>query len=285
MSLLAIPNVSEGTLPPLVDALGKAATSSGARLLDVHSDPVHDRSVFTLVGDGEDLEKGIVSLARAAARAIDLTEQHGRHPRVGALDVCPFVPIAGSKDEAVSLALTTARSIAELGIPVYLYGDAAKDPERRMLPDIRRGGLRTLITRASSGFRPDFGPDQIDPRVGVVCVGARDPLIAFNVWLECEVTVAGEMAVRMRTVPGVRAIGVEMGSGISQLSMNLTAPERTGVDEAFSLAESLAAEVGVRISGTEIVGLPPERFMPGPETKATRLLRGPGRSLESVLSG
>jgi len=290
MALLAIPNVSEGRDRLMVEHLGACITARGAHILDIHADARHNRAVFTTTGEPHDLVAGMVALAVQAKDSLDLTSQRGVHPRVGVLDVCPFVPHEGSIDEAVVTAQSAASSIAiEAGLPVYLYGAAATRGSARELPALRRGGLSGLMRRASEGLAPDFGPDEIDERFGVVCVGARDVLIAFNVWLRADDEVAKEIAARVRTTgggpPGIRALGVPMGDGLSQVTMNLIEPAVTGIDEAFEVVAAGAAERGAEVTATEIVGLVPERFLPDPDATAARLLREPGRSLESVLGG
>jgi glutamate formiminotransferase len=283
MSVIVIPNVSEGRVPAVIHALAETVVSAGARILDVHTDARHNRSVFTVAGETLNLARAMTSLATRAVELIDLTGHEGVHPRVGALDVCPFVALHGAAAEAVEAARVTGERIGAAGIPVYLYGRGAS----RSLPEIRRGGLERLIER--SGIEPpDFGPRRISPAAGVVCVGARDVLIAFNVWLAAEPEAARLIARDVRegsaVLPGVRALGLEIAPGVSQVSMNLVSPEVTGIDAAFAFVERRAIAAGVPITGTEIVGLVPERFMPDPKKKAARLLISPGRSLESALT-
>ena len=290
MALLAIPNVSEGRDRLMVEHLGACITARGAHILDIHADARHNRAVFTTTGEPHDLVAGMVALAVQAKDSLDLTSQRGVHPRVGVLDVCPFVPHEGSLDDAVVTAESAASSIAiEAGLPVYLYGAAATRDATRELPALRRGGLSGLMRRASEGLAPDFGPDEIDERYGVVCVGARDVLIAFNVWLRVDGEVAKQIASEVRTTgggpPGIRALGVPLEDGLSQVTMNLIEPAVTGIDESFAVVAAGAAARGAEVTATEIVGLVPERFMPDPDATAARLLREPGRSLESALEG
>ncbi|MEA2499059.1 MAG: glutamate formiminotransferase / 5-formyltetrahydrofolate cyclo-ligase [Actinomycetota bacterium] len=282
MSLLAIPNVSEGADRGVIDALRGALSSSGSRVLDVHSDPIHGRSVFTVAGSADQLVEGLTSLASLAAQTIDLTKHHGVHPRLGALDVCPLVPSSGSMTEAIETARLTGRAIGErAGLPVYLYGAAATRQENEELPALRRGGLEGLMSRSREGLIPDFGPREIEPTSGVVCVGARDVLVAFNVWVEGALDVLADVARKTREQGLVRALGLRLDAGRGQISMNLIEPDLLGIDGAFARVEDLAGEAGLRIVGTEIVGLVPERFLPDPDAKAARLLIAPGRSLES----
>ena len=288
MQIVAVPNVSEGRDPARVQGLTDAVRSAGARVLDVHSDAVHHRSVLTVAGRAEDLVGSLRELARAA-RTIDLRTHDGAHPRLGGLDVCPIVAEGIALEQASDVARAVGRAIAsDPGLPVYLYGAAAARPATAELPDLRRGGLRALARRARAGLAPDFGPREIDLRTGVVCVGARGPLIAFNVWLRCDEATARAIAGAVRTSgggpPGVRALGLRMGPGVAQVSMNLVAPDETGIDAAFEAVARAAADRGERVLATEIVGLVASRHMPDPERRAARLLRAPGRSLESLLA-
>lgn len=286
MSMIVIPNVSEGRRAGVLASLA-AAIAPPARILDVHTDAVHNRTVFTVAGPTEALIEAMTALAVEAAASIDLTVQTGTHPRLGALDVCPFVPHEGSMEEAIAAAVETAKRIGEAGLPVYLYEAAARRPQARSLPELRRGGLEGAIARTGD-IPPDFGPSSISPRSGVVCVGARNPLIAFNVWLRCGVAAAREIAAKVRTstggLPGVRALGLEVDDTTSQVSMNLVEPAVTGIDAAFEAVGAIARANGIEVTGTEIVGLPPDAYMPAPDAEAARLLISPGRSLGSVLT-
>jgi glutamate formiminotransferase len=284
MTLLGVPNVSEGRSPVRIRALADAVTATGARILDVHSDAAHNRSVLTVTGPTTNLEAAMVALC-VACSYIDLTLHEGVHPRLGGLDVCPFVPYEAPIDEAVAAAHRAGELIHHrTGLPVYFYGDAALRKATRSLPDLRRGGLTTLKLRAENDLPPDLG-DGIDEPRGVVCVGARDVLIAFNVVLEAPIEVARRVASGVRAsdggLPGVRALALPLGSGRVQVSMNLSDPAATGIDDAFGEITRQARREGVSIAATEIIGLVPERFLPTGE--AARLLLQPSRSLESVL--
>jgi glutamate formiminotransferase len=256
--LLAVPNVSEGRDLGLVARLGAAFLP--ARLLDVHSDPDHNRSVFTLAGEQGDLARALVAGARAAAESIDLTAHDGLHPHVGALDVAPVVHLSGAdRGAAAAEALTAAALIGELGIPVFLYGDLATDPSRRERAALRRGGPGELARRMASGdLRPDYGPAEIHPTAGATLVTARPPLIAFNVELDStDVELARSIAAELREsgggMPGVRAIGLLLDSGgRAQVSMNVH--DHT----AAPLAEIVAAIARrAPIARAELVGLAP----------------------------
>lgn len=288
MPLIAIPNASTGSDAKTIRALAAAIGDAGATLLDIHSDEVHDRSVFTIAGLEGKLVEATATMAERA-RGLDLTVQRGVHPRMGVLDVCPFVPHG---DATMVDAVSAARSAGELiasrtGIPVFLYGEAALRSPRPTLPELRRGGLAELRGRAKRGLGPDFGKD-IDDRLGVVCVGARDVLIAFNVWIKGDPKTARAIARQVREshsgLTGVRALGLEIKApDTCQVSMNLTTPEATGIEDALSAVEARARALRATVTATEIVGLPPERFMPPANARATRLLKEPGRSLEDAL--
>lgn len=256
--------------------------AQGAFVLDAHSDAVHHRSVFTVTAPAEVLEAALTKLAQATL-AIRLDVHDGVHPRLGGLDVCPIVPhelpIAG----AVTLAHAVGRSIYRAtDLPIYFYGEAALRNGTRELPDIRRGGLERLALR----LRPDIG-GPIDPVKGVVCVGARGPLIAFNVTLTGELSLAKSIAATLREssggLPGVRALAFPMKAETCQISMNLTRPELTGIDDAFEEIAAAARLAGTEVIGCEIVGLVPGRFLPDPNKQAARLLQQPGLSLETKL--
>lgn len=280
MPLLAIPNISVGSPGHVLRSATTAVVDAGARLLDVHSDGTHNRSVLTATADTGTLVDSMVALA-SSCRSIDLERHVGVHPRVGALDVCPFVPFETSLEDAVEAAHTAGRAIAaRVQAPVFFYGAASLREETRELPDIRRGGLEGLRRRITEGLQPDAGPAEIDPRYGVVLVGARGPLIAFNIWLAADVSVARTIAGEVREPDRIRALGLEMDGGGSQVSMNLIAPERSSIENVFSRIDAMTDA----ITATEIVGLVEDRFLPDPDAKVARLLVEPGHSLESALS-
>ena len=281
MTLVSIPNVSTADVTK-VSALTTVVEETGARVLDVHLDEEHGRSVLTCTAGTEALIEAMSALALEAASLIELRGHEGAHPWVGALDVCPFVPHEDQMATAIVAARGTGRRIGAAGVPVFFY-EAASDPPRS-LPEIRAGGLRGLMDRVDEGLEPDEGPRTIDPDTGVVCVGARDVLIAFNVWIDGRLEVARRIATDVRGCPGVRALGLDVSAhGRSQISMNLTSPAETGIDRVFERIEALAGYEGCEPVATEIVGLVPERFLPDPDAKATRLLIEPGRSLEAAL--
>jgi glutamate formiminotransferase len=291
MTFIAVPNLSEGRDDLLIARFAEAAAE--ATVLDLHRDTDHNRTVLTMAGEESELVAGLTALA-SAALAIDLTAHDGIHPWVGALDVCPIVPLGEVSEATLRDAARVADGVGrriglEVGLPVYLYGSAAKREETRSLPLLRSGGLAALRERAARGLVPDYGPLEIDVRSGVVCVGARGPLIAFNVMLDTDVEIARRIAARVRSRSGgphgIRALGLWLDSkNLAQVSMNLVEPERTGIDQAFDAVANEAEVRGVTIVGTELIGLPPARFMPDPKCEAARLLIEPGRSLEEAMN-
>lgn len=271
--LESVPNVSEGRRPEVVARLAAAASSgSGVRLLDLSSDPDHNRSVLTLAGEPEGLHQGLLALYEAALAEIDLTRHQGVHPRIGAVDVVPFVPLGETPMEvAVAAANRLAPGVAErFGLPVYLYERAARRAERMLLADIRRGGFEGLAARlADPVWAPDLGPPRPHPMAGATVIGARFFLIAFNAVLATsDVAVARAIARRVRErgggLPAVRAMGVHLASrGLAQVSMNLVDYRRTPILTALRRVEEEAAAMGTGVIETEVVGLIPEAAVRG----------------------
>ncbi len=265
-TLLAIPNVSEGRDPEAIAAIGAAFASTGARLLDTHSDPDHHRTVYTLAGGPAELAPALVAGALACRDWIDLRMARGSHPHVGALDVAPVVHLdAARRGAACAEALIAGEELGRAGLPVFLYGELA---DGRTRADLRRGGRMTLAQRVQDGeLAPDFGPNRITARHGAVLVGARAPLVAFNVELAPPATVddARRIAALIREggeegLPGIRALGLELTAraGIAQVTTNVE-------DHlAVSLAQIVAA-VGrhAKVAGCELVGLAPAAAFEG----------------------
>jgi glutamate formiminotransferase len=262
-----IPNVSEGRRPEVVDQLAAAIRGvPGVRLLDHSSDASHNRSVFTLVGDAPALKAAILALFEAAVATIDLRTHQGEHPRLGAVDVVPFVPIEGATmEDCVALAKDVAATVAErFALPIYLYEDASKDPLRKNLEDIRRGEFEGLAAKmAQPGWKPDFGPSQPHERAGASVIGARMPLIAYNINLNTDrVDVARKIAAAIRHSSGglrfVKAMGLLLEDRrIAQVSMNLTNYQKTPIFRVFEMVKREAERYGVTILESEIVGLVP----------------------------
>lgn len=247
--LECVANVAEGRRPPVISTL---ATSAGASLRDVHSDADHHRSVFTLIDEAEPLDRSVRALATATFRALDLAQHDGAHPRLGVLDVVPFValePTASSR--ATELRDQTARWIAaEFAVPVFLYGPLA-DGSERALPDIRR--------HAFTDLRPDFGPTTPHPRLGATCVGSRPVLVAWNLWLTgVSIARAREVATRLRR-PAVRTLAFALGSAV-QISCNLIDVGAVGLSELFDEVAREVAPSG-EISRAELVGLAPRSVL------------------------
>jgi glutamate formiminotransferase len=260
----AVPNFSEGRDEEKIDRIADSVRAvPGARILDLHSDPDHNRSVLTFVGEEEAVLEASVALARACASEIDLAAQTGEHPRMGSLDVLPFVPLEGATlEDATRLARSAGERIGSLGIPVYLYEAAATAPHRRNLAEVRQGGYEGLATRLRDPrWQPDYGPPKLDPHKGAVAIGARPFLVAFNAYLDtADVGVAQAIARKVRErdggLPGVKALGLEVG-GRAQVSMNLTDLETTPIPVALEAVRSAAAEHGASVESTELVGLAP----------------------------
>jgi glutamate formiminotransferase len=260
--LEAVPNFSEGRDDAVVKAIG-AALSAHAELLDVHTDADHHRSVYTLVGDERSLVEALLAGIGAARERIDLRRHVGAHPRIGAADVVPIVPLRPEDmARAQATGLELARRIGDdLGLPAFLYGELAPG---RGPAFFRTGGPEALQQRIDAGeLTPDFGPPRLDPSAGGVIVGARRPLIAFNVNLAgADVEAAREIArvVRERDggFPGVRALGLDLpGAGHAQVSMNVEDWEASALHEIVAAIEREAAARGVEVAGAELVGLMP----------------------------
>ena len=267
-----VPNFSEGRRPEVIDAIVNSITSvSNVYLLGREMDADHNRAVVTIVGAPESIGEAAVRGVRAAMEHIDLTKHRGEHPRLGAADVVPFVPIRGvSLTECVEIAKTAGREIADrLKIPVYLYEAAATRPERTNLENIRRGqfeGLRDEIV-TNPDRKPDFGESRVHPTAGAIVVGARKPLIAFNVNLNSEnLGIAKHIARRIRFSSGgfryVKAMGVLLKDrNQAQVSMNLTDFEHTSMELVLETVRREAERYGVTIGSSEIVGLVPQKAL------------------------
>jgi glutamate formiminotransferase len=262
-----IPNFSEGRNQSVLDEIVKAVNDSGCKVLDASSDHSHNRSVVTFIGTPEAAEEGAFNAARRACELIDMEKHHGEHPRIGATDVIPFVPIEGvTMEDCVEMAKRVGRRIGEeLAIPVYLYAKAATKPERVRLPDVRKGeyeGLKAAI-KTDPEKAPDFGPSSLHPKAGATAVGARPPLIAYNVNLNTtDVKIARTIARHIREssggLPHVQAKGITMeDTGLAQVTMNLLDYKATPIELVFSKIEEEAAKKGVEIVNSEIIGLIP----------------------------
>lgn len=262
MALLeSVPNVSEGRDPSAVAAIAAAFERAGARALDTHVDGSHHRAVITLVGEDEALERGLVAGIDEARRRIDLRRHDGVHPRVGAADVVPVVPlVAADLDRAAQVARRVGASVGEeLGIPVFLYGEVAGG---RRPAFFRRGGLDELARRNDAGeLAPDFGPRRLDPGTGAVLLGVRKPLVAFNLELRGSIEVARAVAAAVRAssggLTGVQALGLSLGGGRVEVSTNVIDLDATLPHAMVARIEKEAVARGATIGRGELVGLIP----------------------------
>jgi len=263
-----VPNFSEGRRPEVVKAIAEALDSaSAARVIDYSMDVDHNRSVVTFIGTPEDVRTAILAGARKAVELIDLNHHKGGHPRVGAVDVIPIVPVRDvAMTEAVALSYEIGKEIAHsLGIPVYFYEESARMRHRSNLAHIRRGGWESLKqTGLIDGREPDLGPSELHPTAGATVIGARGPLVAYNVNLATsDMKIARAIAAKIRKLrdsgegmAGVKAIAVYLKSRrVAQVSTNITQPNRTGLYEVFSFIAAEATSHGVEVLESELIGV------------------------------
>ena len=290
----SIPNVSEGRRADVIERLAASIRRvPGARLLDQSSDTSHNRSVFTLAGDATALEAAIIALFESAVDAIDLRQHRGEHPRLGAVDVVPFVPIEGvTMADCVALAKRVGAAVAErFHVPVFLYEEASTTPLRKNLEDIRRGEFEGLAAKLSSpDWTPDFGAATPHPSAGATVIGARLPLIAYNINLNTDrLDVARRIAGAIRHSSGglryVKAMGVMLEDRrIAQVSINLTNFQKTPIHRVFDLVAREAARYGVSILESEVIGLIPNAALVAAAEHYLQLERfGPAQILENKL--
>ena len=289
-----VPNVSEGRDRAAIDAMASAVRSSpGVRLLDVSSDGSHNRSVLTFVGDAAGVKGAVLALFREAVARIDLRAHRGEHPRMGAVDVVPFIPVQGSSvDECVALSRDVGAAIAsEFGVPVYLYEESASAEHRRNLAEVRKGQFEGFAEKMKDPrWGPDFGPAALHPTAGAVAVGARPFLIAYNINLATkDLSIADRIAKAIRHLSGgfrfVKAMGVELADrGLVQVSINMTNFRKTPLHRVFECVRSEAERHGVAIVGSEIVGLAPADALYAAAEHYLRLERfSPEQVLETKL--
>lgn len=297
-----VPNFSEGRDRAVIDRIAGSMESAGARLLLIEPDADYNRVVIAFVGEPDTACRAAVAGIREAHALIDMRGHSGGHPRIGAADVVPFVPVRGvTMDDCVAIAREVGKAVGrDPGVPVYLYGHAAARPDRRDLSRVRKGQYEALPDRiATEEGRPDFGPAEFVPRFGAVCVGARPFLIAYNVNLAGgDLAMASEIAGRLREsgrrvdgerVPGLlreaKAIGVELkNKGICQVSMNLTDYRTTPMHAAYETVDRLAGELGARAAGSEIVAIvPAEALTEAGEHFARKTGKNPAGMTESAL--
>lgn len=293
MLIECVPNFSEGRRREICDSIAEAVRAvPGVRILGLEMDRDHNRSVLTFVGDARPVAEAAFAAARKAVELIDLTKHEGKHPRMGAIDVLPFVPIRdAAMEDAVRLARDVgARIGSELALPVYLYESAATRPDRRNLAEIRKPqfeGLRDLIGKDPERV-PDFGPNAIHPTAGCVAVGARPPLIAYNIDLETEdEKIAKRIAKKIRErdggLPAIKALGLFIADRkCAQVSINVCDYTRTSLGIVFDEVARLAAGAGVEVRSSEIVGLCPQAALPEGSVERLKLKTfTPGQIIEN----
>jgi len=264
--LECVPNISEGRDREKITSLAEEVRKHRrVKLLDCSSDKDHHRSVYTFIGEPEAVREAAFSFAMKALDLIDMREHKGGHPRLGAVDVIPFVPIQGVEmGEAIQIAREFGKGLGKRGIPVFYYEEAATRPERKDLPSIRKGEYEGLAEKMKDPqWKPDEGPDRFNPKFGATVVGARFPLVAYNINLKTkDLPLAQEIARKIRFkdggFPHVRAMGVDLKErGMVQVSMNLTDYRVTGIPKVYEFIKEEALKKGIEIEGSEIVGLIP----------------------------
>lgn len=259
-----VPNFSEGRDLKIINSIFDAALHNAqgkqVKVFELESNKDHNRCLFTIVGEPEEVLNSVYESIKVATKLIDMEKHIGEHPRIGATDVVPFVPVSGvTMDECVELAKRLGKKVGEeLGIPVFLYEEAATKPENRNLADVRKGEYEGFKINMN---QPDFGPAKMHPTAGAVVIGARKYLVAFNVNLDThDIDIAKKIAGKIREknggLPGVKALGFEV-DGLAQVSMNLVDYEKTNFDAAFNAVKKLADEEGVEIKSSEIYGMIP----------------------------
>jgi glutamate formiminotransferase len=263
----SVPNFSEGRdLGKIETIVNSFRGKEGVKLLDYQSDKDHNRLVVTVVGEPDHLKIALIEAMGSAIEVIDMRKHKGQHPRMGAIDVVPFIPVKNvSMTEAVDFSRKVAKEVSEkYNLPVFLYEESAIRPERRNLADIRKGQFEAMADKIiQPEWKPDFGPQEIHPTAGVTAVGARMPLVAFNVNLDTNnLTIANDIAKKVRYISGglpyCKGIGVELKErGIVQVSMNMTDYTKTALYRSFELIKIEAKKYGVNIVGSEIIGLVP----------------------------
>jgi len=265
-----VPNFSEGRDQAIIEQIiDEARKIEGIIILDYAPDKDHNRTVLTMIGSPEQIKKAAINTAKKAAELIDMSKHQGAHPRMGATDVIPFTPVSNvSIGECKEVALEVAAEIGSWGIPVYLYEDSATRPERRNLADIRKGQYEGFFEKIKSEeWKPDFGPQEMNVKSGATVVGARVPLVAFNVNLDTpDVEIADKIAKKVRYIGGglrfVKAIGLKLEDrNQTQVSMNLVNYEKTAVYQAFEMVKMEAKRYGVNVVGSEVIGTVPMKAL------------------------
>lgn len=265
-----VPNFSEGKDKNIIETIvDEVRKIESVKLLDYSSDEDHNRSVVTMIGAPEDVKKAVLGLAKKSIELIDMTKHHGGHPRMGAVDVIPFTPVSDvTMDECVELANEVGEEIGSLGVPVYLYEDAAKTPARQNLAKVRKGQYEGFFEKIKEEeWKPDYGPQEMNAKSGCTAVGARVSLVAFNVNLETDnLAIADAIAKKIRFIGGglrfVKSIGLKLEErNIVQVSMNLVNYEKTAVYRAFEMVKMEAKRYGVPVIGSEVIGTVPMKAL------------------------
>lgn len=265
-----VPNFSEGRNKEVVEKIvDEVRKVKEVTLLDYSSDEDHNRSVVTMIGEPAKVKEAVINAAKVAVSLIDMSVHQGAHPRFGAVDVVPFTPVSDiTMEECVELANEVGKAIGEMGVPVYLYEDAAKKPERKNLADVRKGQYEGFFDKIKEeGWAPDYGPNEMNVKSGCSAVGARVSLIAFNVNLDtADVDIATAIAKKIRFIGGglrfVKAIGLKLEErNQTQVSMNLVNYEKSSVYQAFEMIKMEARRYGVNVVGTEVIGTVPMKAL------------------------
>lgn len=265
-----VPNFSEGSDQAIIEQIiDEARKIEGIIILDYAPDKDHNRTVLTMIGSPEQIKMAAINTAKKAAELIDMSKHQGAHPRMGATDVIPFTPVSNvSIGECKEVALEVAAEIGSWGIPVYLYEDSATRPERRNLADIRKGQYEGFFEKIKGEeWKPDFGPQEMNVKSGATAVGARVPLVAFNVILDTpDVEIADKIAKKVRYIGGglryVKAIGLKLEErNQTQVSMNLVNYEKSAVYQAFEMVKMEAKRYGVNVVGSEVIGTVPMKAL------------------------
>ena len=265
-----VPNFSEGRNKEVVEKIvDEVRKVKEVTLLDYSSDEDHNRSVVTMIGEPAKVKEAVINAAKVAVSLIDMSVHQGAHPRFGAVDVVPFTPVSDiTMEECVELANEVGKGIGEMGVPVYLYEDAAKKPERKNLADVRKGQYEGFFDKIKEeGWAPDYGPNEMNVKSGCSAVGARVSLIAFNVNLDtADVDIATAIAKKVRFIGGglrfVKAIGLKLEErNQTQVSMNLVNYEKSSVYQAFEMIKMEARRYGVNVVGTEVIGTVPMKAL------------------------
>ncbi|EJU19940.1 glutamate formiminotransferase [Peptoanaerobacter stomatis] len=265
-----VPNFSEGRNKEVVEKIvDEVRKVKEVTLLDYSSDEDHNRSVVTMIGEPAKVKEAVINAAKVAVSLIDMSVHQGAHPRFGAVDVVPFTPVSDiTMEECVELANEVGKAIGEMGVPVYLYEDAAKKPERKNLADVRKGQYEGFFDKIKEeGWAPDYGPNEMNAKSGCSAVGARVSLIAFNVNLDtADVDIATAIAKKVRFIGGglrfVKAIGLKLEErNQTQVSMNLVNYEKSSVYQAFEMIKMEARRYGVNVVGTEVIGTVPMKAL------------------------